>query len=660
MKRTSIALFCAAILASGLFPGCVTSVTVATTGPETDATPPDTTPPATKADASIPAPTDLVLLPAPRRLTRTRSDLKVNAPCFDQMAAEGVPRPMMNTLCGALAPFWRDKEALPKCNFWLRAKVDPQAMPHAEGYLLRIDPEGIDVTAHDYSGIFYAAMTLKQLTRQCAASGVLPGLEIEDWPDFPNRGVMLDVARDKVPEMETLYALVDKLAEWKCNQLQLYTEHTFAYRNHPVVWQDASPMTAVQIRALDAYCKDRFIELVPNQNSFGHVDRWLKHDEYKGLGEMPGGGSDLCPVDPGSIALLADMYADMLPNFSSAQCNVGCDETWSLGKGRSKDACEKLGVGLVYLSFLVQIHSILQRQGRAMQFWGDIIMQHPELIPELPPGIIAMEWGYEANHPFASHGKKFAESKIPFYVVPGTSTWNSLVGRTDNAVANLRNAAENGAANGSIGYLITDWGDGGHWQFLPASYLGFAYGAAVSWACETNRDASITRALDVHAFEDSPGVMGKLAYDLGNAYQVCGVTPGNSSIFYTLLSHGLETPLDSHLTVDGLQKTIAYIDGVMAELPKAQMKCTDAALIAKEFESSAAFMRLACRIGIARLEAGAVATSKVPALARHQLAAELQPLIPEFRQLWLARNRSGGLKDSAGRFENLLAILQAP
>ncbi len=522
-----------------------------------------------------------------------------------------------------------------------------------------IGTEGVEIAARTEQGVFYAAQTLKQLIRQFAAEAVLPVVRIEDWPDFLNRGVMLDISRDKVPEMETLYALVDRLAEWKCNQLQLYTEHTFAYRNHPLVWQDASPMTPRQIRALDAYCRNRYIQLVPNQNSFGHMERWLRHEPYRKLGEIPG-GSDLCPIDPDSIALLRDMYDDLLPNFSSRLCNVGCDETWSLGKGRSKQACAELGVGRVYLNFLLELHGILQKHGRTMQFWGDIIMQHPQLVPELPKDVIAMEWGYEADHPFAAHGKVFAASGIPFYVVPGTSSWNSFAGRTDNALANLRNAAENGLMNGAIGYLITDWGDGGHWQFLPSSYLGFAYGLAVSWAFDANRNLPITTALDVHAFEDQSGVMGKLAYDLGNAYKVCGFTPGNSTVFYAILTRDLKRDLDRSITRDGLQKTIAYIDAVMAQLPNARMARADAHVVKREFEMTAALMKFACRLGIARIESGYGSINRIPAEKRLALADELESLVPEFRQLWLERNRSGGLKDSAGRFENLVATLRNP
>ena len=75
----------------------------------------------------------------------------------------------------------------------------------------------------------------------------------------------------------------------------------------------------------------------------------------------------------------------------------------------------------------------------------------------------------------------FAKSKIPFYVCPGTSTWQTLIGRHDNALANLRAAAKAGRKHGAIGYLITDWGDGGHPQPLAVSYLPLLAGASLAW-----------------------------------------------------------------------------------------------------------------------------------------------------------------------------------
>ena len=94
---------------------------------------------------------------------------------------------------------------------------------------------------------------------------------------------------------------------------------------------------------------------------------------------------------------------------------------------------------------------------------------------------------------------------MPFYVCPGTSTWCSLAGRTDNALGNLLNAAENGIKHGAIGYLNTDWGDRGHWQAPPVSYLGFAAGAAFSWALEANRAMDVPAVVSRFAFDDPTG-----------------------------------------------------------------------------------------------------------------------------------------------------------
>jgi hypothetical protein len=552
------------------------------------------------------------------------------------------------------------------------AHVDPAQVPWPEGYRLTIGADGIHIVAHDAAGAFYAAMAVRQLARQCVGAGELPCLHIEDWPDFPHRGVMLDISRDKVPTMETLYALVDLLVEWRINQFQLYTEHTFAYRHHREVWEHASPMTGEQVLALDAHCRQRFIELVPNQNSFGHMHRWLKHLRYRHLAEAPdgfeypwGGGSDepfsLCPLEPGSLDLLAELYDELLPHFSSRQFNVGCDETFDLGQGRSRAACEERGVGRVYLEFLLKIHRLVQRHGRTMQFWGDIVMHYPDLIPELPKDIIALEWGYDADHPFAEDGQKFAQASVPYYVCPGTSSWNTIAGRTANALGNLWNAAESGRAHGAIGYLNTDWGDNGHWQHLPVSFLGYAYGAAVSWAAQANRDLDLPWALDLHAFRDGAGVMGRLAYDLGNAYREAGVLVPNASLLALLLLHPDQRVTEGDwpgLTVEGLERTLECVDGVMTPLSQARMARPDAELIADEFRNAAALLRHACRLGIARLRTEGGEIASIPVETRRALTSELEEIMAEYRRLWLSRNRPGGLTDSVGRMERLLAMYQ--
>jgi hexosaminidase len=143
----------------------------------------------------------------------------------------------------------------------------------AEFYTLTIDPRGMLIEFHEVPGLRAAVATLRQLLREHGRQ--LPCLKIRDWPDFPRRGVMLDISRGRVPKLATLIDLADKLADFKINELQLYTEHTFAYRQHKAVWREWGALTAVEIRELDAYCRLLGIDLVPNQNSFGHLREFL-------------------------------------------------------------------------------------------------------------------------------------------------------------------------------------------------------------------------------------------------------------------------------------------------------------------------------------------------------------------------------------------------
>lgn len=522
-----------------------------------------------------------------------------------------------------------------------------------EDYALDVDASGITVRASSPAGVYHGVCTVCQLIAQFGRA--LPFVHIRDWPDFPVRGVMLDVSRDKVPTLDTLMDLVELLAGWKINQVQLYTEHTFAYRGHEVVWENASPMTPEEILLLDRYCAERFVELVPNQNSFGHMERWFEHEKYRSLAEAPNGfrwpwggweevGFTLCPSDPGSLALLSDLYDQLLPHFTSRLFNVGLDETFDLGQGRSKQECDERGVGRVYLDFLLKIHELVADRDHTMLFWGDIMMHHPELIDELPKDTIALEWGYEANHPFAEDGSKFREACIPFWVCPGTSSWNSIAGRTNNCLGNLSNAAVNGLAAGATGFLNTDWGDHGHWQYLPISYIGFLYGAAASWNSCTVAGVSFTDALSLQAFADSTGTVGRAVFDMGNAYELIAKKPGNCTVLWQQLSR----PMDDLSVVDGvtadeLERAAAVAEAAKNALTGVDIRRADAELVLAELRNAADMLTLAARLGAVRLATknGADMSGEKTAAAK-QLAA----IISEHERLWLARNKPGGLSDS--------------
>src|ERR1039457_4454419 len=162
----------------------------------------------------------------------------------------------MNLLpCPRSLKILRDTFTLPQHKPLAAIKVvrTHSAPDHPEGYAMAISKTGIEISFRETGGLRAATATLRQLLREYGRR--LPCLRIRDWPDFPRRGVMLDISRGRVPKLETLLDLAEHLAEFKINELQLYTEHTFAYRNYKSIWQTWGALTGAEIRKLDARCR---------------------------------------------------------------------------------------------------------------------------------------------------------------------------------------------------------------------------------------------------------------------------------------------------------------------------------------------------------------------------------------------------------------------
>lgn len=583
------------------------------------------------------------LFPVPKKVIFSDGTWPLTATgAFEMTGPCAVVQAAQRRLQEALGAGWRLAPAGTAAPIRLRLSA---SITGQQAYRLRIDGTGIIAEAKAREGLFYAAVTLAQLLRQYGKE--LPFCQIEDAPDFTIRGVMLDISRDKVPKMGTLFWLIDHLAELKVNHLQLYIEHTFAYQNHPEIWKDASPLTAEQVRALDGYCRDRCIDLVPNQNSFGHLERWLAHPRYLPLAELPQGGaplpwggfqakpSCLCPTDPRSFTFLGELYDEYLPNFSSSLFNVGCDEPFDLrGPGRSQEQITEKGEGRVYLDVLLTLHKMVTQRGKRMAFWGDIIMNHPELVPEIPRDALVLEWGYEADHPFDAHGKAFAASQVPFCVCPGTSSWNSLGGRSDNMRANIRSAAESGLKHGACGLIVCDWGDGGHWQPLGLSFPGFVYAAGAGWHVEAIEAVDLAIACDAYMTEG----YGKLLLDLGEVYRLAGATRGNSTELFHIFAKPMTRPLLPGVTTEKLE---AVLNRLLTLEGSFHAKSS---ILGEEIAFTFSILRAACHRGIA-LKSGKM-TQPVTCKA---LAAELELVARSLTHVWKLRNRDGGLHDSLAR-----------
>jgi hypothetical protein len=482
----------------------------------------------------------------------------------------------------------------------------------------------------------------------------VPQLSIEDWPDIAVRGVMLDISRDKVPTMATLLALVERLASWKVNHLELYMEHTFASAGHEGVWRDASPFTGPEIEQLDAFCRAHHVELAANQNCLGHMERWLALDRYRPLAARPDGfqhpfgfwspPTTLDPSNPASLDLVRDNLGQLLPHFSSPRVHVGLDEPWELGPDRIED----------YLDFLRRLRSAPELEGREMLVWGDVLARHPQLIERLPDDVTVCEWWYEAGHPWDERLTAVKTAGRQVWACPGTSGWSSVVGHAYNGRVNCRQAARSALRTGAEGYLITDWGDHGHLNYLPSSEPVLAYGAAVSWCYAANVDLPLAAVVDHHVFDDPSGAIGEAILLMNAAQPVTGRSTAGSALAAPL--YWPDLPLGrgilGGLTLEHVEAATVLLHAGKDRLAAAHPRRGDGDVVVAELSNAADLLLLLCDHTASRLR---TRSDELPAALAADLAARLEPIIVEHRRLWLKRNRPGGLADSLRWLERLAA-----
>lgn len=532
----------------------------------------------------------------------------------------------------------------------------------AQGYRLLASPDGVRIEAADESGAYYARQTWDQIAAQ-AEDGAVPALRIEDWPDFPVRGYMLDISRDRVPTMAHLRRLVDTLAKLRYNQLQLYTEHTFAYAGHEVVWGMASPMTPDEIETLDGWCQERHIELVANQNSLGHMERWLQHPEYHSLAECPEGfthpgsgdykehGTTLRPNEA-SLQFLNGLYGDLLPHFKSTKFNIGGDEPWELGQGWSKPLVQAEGKHLVYARFLRRVCELAQEHGAEPMCWADVLLEDPGMIEHLPAGVTPIIWGYQANHPYDKQCETLAALDRPFQVAPGDSTWSSFTGRLRNMRENVRSAARHGLRHGASGLLMTHWGDYGHPQPWTTALPGLVTAAVFSWHGDAESNLDLTPQLNQLFFQDDAGVAADILLAIADVDHMLPVKSPYWSVITATLRWEGDSLRESFApcTEDELRAVVERCAQWRDQLRQTRLQADDANWLLDELALSADFTAFAAR----RCLAARAGNASEPVKADPALRAELSALIGRYETCWLRRSRIGGLHESSALLRKLL------
>ena len=396
-----------------------------------------------------------------------------------------------------------------------------------EGYRLTVGENAIAIEADGAAGAFYAIQSLRQLTKENGSD--IPCCYIEDAPELSYRGFYHDISRGRVPTLKKLKTIADTLAFYKINSLQLYVEDAFTFSQLEGIVSAKNALTPDEIKELDRYCMDRFIDLVPSMSTFGHLFTLLQSERYNHLCELKGHKMTrnywlerqwhhtFDVYHPETIEVIGSMLRQFIPLFSSKYFNICCDETMDLcsGANQGKDK------GEAYFYHVEKLIDIVKSYGKTPMIWGDEIMARPDMAKErLPEDIIVLNWCY--RHKVAEWiPKMFWERDFSQICCTGTSCWDNFIENIYISQGNISSFAAHAKKYGALGILNTNWGDFGHVCPFSCNLYGLLLGAEKAWNVDSVTDAGFENAASLLLYDIKDFNMADTLRSLAKAGSSC-------------------------------------------------------------------------------------------------------------------------------------------
>lgn len=381
-----------------------------------------------------------------------------------------------------------------------------------EGYRLLVSNEEIKIEGDGINGAFYGVQTLRQIFD----NEEIFHIEIEDKPKNIIRGVYQDVTRGKVPTVETLKWLVDQLAFYKINTLHLYMEHAYPFREHYGTLDESCCLMPEDIKELDEYCKENFIDLVPSIATASHLFDLLnvaqnvhlrEIKEYKPKYHFWFERQDHHTIDienPEGIEFIKSLITQYAANFSSEYIHICGDEPFDLIRfGWREEA--GIDVHKMYSDYMLNLIEYVKSLGKKPMVWGSVVKRdRPDLRCRIPEDVVVCNASYQIQ-PTEARFVTYEDQNFQSLVCPGTSSYYRLVENAYASEQNIRNISVFGHKYGSIGMLNTNWGDYGNPCSLELSMFGMVAGAQMSWDFENKLDDEFKRAINVLLYKNNQG-----------------------------------------------------------------------------------------------------------------------------------------------------------
>jgi len=380
----------------------------------------------------------------------------------------------------------------------LNNHINERNLKDDESYGLIISDNMIIIYSKTDHGLFYGVQTLIQILKNSFLKNkiqltekkedrkhiVLPEIEIIDYPDLSMRGIAEDIARGQVFTVESAKRFIKIFSHYKMNTFcPCYLQDMIINPEHPKISKNRGALSIAEIKEIDKYAKERFVNFFPIYNCIGHQDNIFMIEHYWNLAEFPGSGC--VNVSNTEIFPFLKSYLEILSEaFSSKWFHIGCDESFDLGTVRSRDLVEKEGKGKVLSDFYNKIYNIMSEMGKEkIVMYHDIPITDEYILKNLNKNMILMYWEYTPRDYF----KKLdilLDTGFKVIVSPSMLNWCRNFPDNIHASKNIINLTKQGINNknrGVIGMLNSIWGDQHNYSFRDNTIFGGVLGASVSW-----------------------------------------------------------------------------------------------------------------------------------------------------------------------------------
>jgi hypothetical protein len=280
---------------------------------------------------------------------------------------------------------------------------------------------------------------------------------------FEVKGFHLDL-RIQVMKLEALKELAEELSNFGINTMIMEWEGTFPFESHLLIPNKLS-YTKKEIKEFIAFCDSLSIDVIPLQQSLGHMEYILRHSRYAEQREDQKDVSQLCPVENDlNRALLTDLFTEMAESHYSKYFHIGGDEAYLFGH------CNKCQLRIkensksgLFVEHLLMVCDILKSLGKIPIIWSDIANKYPEELHRLPKETIFIVWNYGWALDRFGDPEKLTELGFEVWGAASlrSNPDNFYLTHWEKHINNFRDFIPISKKSGYKGMIVTSWSTSG-------------------------------------------------------------------------------------------------------------------------------------------------------------------------------------------------------